>query len=87
MRPFSEFPYLKQAFTKGERWPVPSPRLQQLLASGRITAKQQALISQRGGLSSHLELIQRSEGFKGFNQQTVSDIIRRTDPRTEHRAA
>jgi hypothetical protein len=35
----------------------------------------------RGAIGSHLENIQRGEGFKGFNQQTISDIILRTDPR------
>jgi hypothetical protein len=30
-----------------------------------------------------LENIQRGDGFKGFNQQQVSDIIRRTDPRSD----
>lgn len=33
------------------------------------------------------ENTQRGEGFKGFNQQRVSDIIRRTDPRAEFGAA
>jgi len=33
------------------------------------------------------ENIQRGEGFKGFNPHTVSDIMRRIDPRVEFRAA
>ena len=81
MRPFSDFPYLRQAFTHGERWSVDPERLAQLAASGQITAEQRAQFTEKGALGSHLENIQRSEGFKGFNQQMVSDIIRRTDPR------
>jgi hypothetical protein len=42
---------------------------------------------EEGAVGSHLEVIQRGEGFKGFNQQTVSDIIRRTDPRVEPQSA
>jgi hypothetical protein len=52
-----------------------------LAASGQIDAHQRERFAQEGAVASHLENIQRGEGFKGFNQQTVSDIIRRTDPR------
>ena len=34
-------------------------------------------------LGSHLENLERNDGFKGFNQQGVSDIIARTDPRRQ----
>jgi hypothetical protein len=83
MRPFSDFPYLRQAFTLGERWNVASERLEQLAASGQISDEQRAQFAEKGALGSHLEIIQRGEGFKGFNQQMVSDIIQRTDPRLE----
>ena len=81
MRPFSEFSYLRQAFTRGERWQVAPNRLEQLVASGQITEQQRTGFLEKGAIGSHLENIQRGEGFKGFNQQTISDIIRRTDPR------
>jgi hypothetical protein len=81
MRPFSDFSYLRQAFTQGERWTVAPDRLERLAATGQIDASQRAQFATRGAIGSHLENIQRGEGFKGFNQQTVSDIIRRTDPR------
>jgi hypothetical protein len=80
MRPFSDFSYLRQAFTKGERWPVAPDRLAGLVSSGQIDRTQQADFAEEGAIGSHLENIQRSEGFKGFNQQTISDIILRTDP-------
>ncbi len=85
MEPFSKFSYLRQAFTRGERWDVPAERLERLLATGRIDLAQTERFFQEGAVGSHLENIQRGKGFKGFNEQTVSDIIRRTDPRTEHR--
>src|SRR6185436_13688171 len=40
MKPFSDFPFLKQAFTEGERWPVPRERAERLLAQGSIDEKQ-----------------------------------------------
>jgi hypothetical protein len=83
MRPFSNFSYLRQAFTKGEQWPVAPDRLARLLESGQIDAAQQAKFAEEGAIGSHLENIQRGEGFKGFNQQTISDIILRTNPRTK----
>ncbi len=81
MRPFSDFPYLRQAFTRGERWEVAPDRLDRLVSSGQIDERQRATFADKGAIGSHLENIQRGEGFRGFNQQTVSDIIRRTDPR------
>lgn len=83
MEPFSRFSYLRQAFTTGERWDVSPGRLEQLLATGQISRAQAERFAQDGAVGSHLENIQRGEGFKGFNQQTVSDIIWRTDPRTK----
>ncbi len=87
MRPFSDFPYLRQAFTQGERWQVAPDRLEHLVSSGLIDEVQRNEFRDKGAIGSHLENIQRGEGFKGFNQQTVSDIIRRTDPRTGGGAA
>ena len=84
MLPFSEFPYLQQAFTRGERWSVAEARLERLFTAGQITPDQRGRFASDGAVGSHLENIQRGEGFKGFNQQMVSDIIRRTDPRVEH---
>jgi hypothetical protein len=82
MKPFSEFPYLRQAFSQGERWAVPAERLARLEAAGVIDAQQRERFAEKGVIGSHIENIQRAEGFRGFNQQNVSDIIRRTDPRS-----
>ncbi len=81
MRPVSDFPYLRQAFTQGEKWPVAPDRLARLADAGQIDGVQRAEFAKQGAIGSHLENIQRGEGFKGFNQQTISDIILRTDPR------
>ncbi|MBV8611541.1 MAG: hypothetical protein JO034_29370 [Singulisphaera sp.] len=81
MKPFSDFPFLRQAFTEGERWPVARPRADRCLALGWIDAEQHAKFLREGAIGSHLEDLQRREGYKGFNQQAVSAIIAATDPR------
>lgn len=81
MKPFSDFEFLKQAFTEGERWPVSRARAERLRAAGSITPEQCEQFLREGALGSHLENLQRKGGFKGFNQQAVSVIIEATDPR------
>ncbi len=75
MKPFSDFPFLRQAFTAGERWPVDRRRADRCLALGWIDAEQHAKFLREGAIGSHLENLQRREGYKGFNQQSVSAII------------
>jgi hypothetical protein len=81
MKPFTDFSYLRQAFTEGEMWPVHGARLIRLVENGQITAAQAEKFNRHGALGSHLENLERNQGFKGFNQTGVSDIIARTDPR------
>jgi hypothetical protein len=84
MPPFSDFPFLRQAFTAGERWPVDPVRADRLLRMGWIDAEQHARFLSEGALGSHLENLQRAEGYKGFNQRSVSAILAATDPRRAH---
>ena len=81
MAPFSDFPFLRQAFTAGERWPVARHRADRALELGWIDATQHARFLSEGAIGSHLENLERREGYKGFNQQAVSAIIAATDPR------
>jgi len=83
MEPFSNFPYLKQAFTAGEVWLVEGVRIDKLLHAGLITREQAERFRAHGAVGSHLENLQRREGYKGFNQKNVSYIIKKTDPRIE----
>jgi hypothetical protein len=89
MKPFSDLPFLKQAFTEGERWPVRRERAEKLLRAGLIDEAQFNQFITEGAIGSHLENLQRKGGFKGFNQKSVSVIIEATDPRiqTAHDAA
>jgi hypothetical protein len=82
MKPFSDFPFLKQAFTEGERWPVGRERAELLLKNHLIDQTQFDRFMTEGAIGSHLENLQRKGGFKGFNQRSVSAIIQATDPRS-----
>jgi hypothetical protein len=87
MNPFSDLPFLKQAFTEGERWPVQRERAERLLSRGLIDQAQFDKFITEGAIGSHLENLQRKGGFKGFNQKSVSVIIQATDPRQAQLAA
>ena len=82
MKPFSDFPFLRQAFTAGERWPVDPARADRLLERGWIDGEPHAKFLAEGAIGSHLENLQRTEGYKGFNQKSVSAILQAVDPRT-----
>jgi hypothetical protein len=84
MNPFSNFDFLKQAFTQGERWPVNPARVEGLLQRELINQEQATKFLEEGAVGSHLENLQRRGGFKGFNQKSVSVIIEATDPRALH---
>jgi hypothetical protein len=83
MKPFSDFPFLRQAFTKGETWPVCPRRLERLRHAGWIDDAQAATFRAEGAIGSHLENLERREGFKGFNQAAVGAILIETDPRSQ----
>lgn len=82
MNPFSTLPYLKQAFTHGELWPVNPERVNALREQNHISAGSAEKFLKQGAVGSHVENIQRADGFKGFSQKEVSKIIKETDPQT-----
>jgi len=83
MKPFTDFEYLTQAFTEGERWKVDRNRIENLLKTNHITQEQAEQFRVDGAIGSHLENLERNQGFKGFNQKGVSEIIAATDPRKQ----
>jgi len=85
MKPFTDFTYLRQAFTEGERWKVSEKRLHRALEMRYITPEQAKQFREQGAIGSHLENLERNDGFKGFNQTGVSEIISATDPRKQVR--
>lgn len=83
MAPFSDFKYLKQAFSTAETWEVDHKRVEKLLDGRMITTQQADKFTREGTVGSHLENIERREGYKGFNKKNVSKIIKKTDPRAK----
>ena len=81
MAPFSNFPYFKQAFSVAERWVANPVRVEKLIRDKSITIEQGERFLNQGAVGSHLENIERREGYKGFNRKNVSAIIQQTDPR------
>ena len=80
MEPFSNFSYLKQAFTRPDFWPVNRERVLKLLKGGTIDEKTAEKFFKKGAVGSHVENIQRADGYKGFSQKRISTIIAETDP-------
>jgi len=56
-------------------------RLDHCLSAGWIDSDQHARFLREGAIGSHLENLQRREGYKGFNQKSVSAILQVVDPR------
>lgn len=81
MAPFSDFPHLYQELTEGERWPVDPARVDRLEAAGLVTAEQAEDFRLHGAIGSHLENLERNDGFKGFNQPGIDGVLRIIDPR------
>ncbi len=68
MKPFSDFPFLRQAFTAGQRWAVSKHRADRLLSLGWIDTDQHAKFLAEGAIGSHLENLQRHRGLQGVQQ-------------------
>jgi len=83
MAPFTDFPFLKQAFTKPEIWQAEESRIDAALQAKYITPKQAKSFRESGAVGSHLEILERNDGYKGFNQTGISHIIQQTDPRKQ----
>ena len=81
MPPFSNLPELKQAFTVGSFRSVSEERLDWLQTVGLLSSSQAEAFAREGALGSHLELIQRRQGYKGFHREGINAIIAETDPR------
>lgn len=81
LNPFTYFEHLKQSFTRGQIWHVHPTAIESALGHGWINEEQAERFRKTGATGSHLEVLERNDGYKGFNQTGISDIISRTDPR------
>jgi hypothetical protein len=87
LAPFTDYPHLKQAFTEGEIWRVQGARLERARKAKFLSAEQAERIEREGTLGSHFEVLERNEGYKGFNQAGINKIIEATDPRRQEKHA
>ena len=84
MKPFSNFSFLKQAFNVTSKWNIRKSRIIKLLNMKLINLEQYNNFVNNGTIASHLESIQRGQGFKGFNQNSITAIIKAVDPRKQN---
>lgn len=82
MKPFTDFPFLRQCFTEGERWSVNSDRISFAVEKGWINSEQASRFASEGAIGSHMEILERNDGYRGFNQTGINEIILSTDPRS-----
>ena len=82
MAPFSDFPFLVQSFSEPQRWHVDAARAAVVEDQGLVDEARLNEFREHGAIAGHFEAIERNQGFKGFNQDSVSVIIRATDPRS-----
>jgi hypothetical protein len=81
MAPFSSYPELYQELTEGQWWPVDPARVDRLERAGHLAPEEAEDFRLRGAIASHLENLERNQGFKGFNQPGIDGVLRIIDPR------
>lgn len=81
MMPFSNFNHLYQELTVGEWWPINPSKVDALEEKGLITKQQADDFRLNGAIGSHFENLERNDGYKGFNQPGIDDVLRILDPR------
>jgi len=80
---FHGFSLSQASLHRGEIWEVNPARIELALEEGVITAEQAEQFRQAGVIGSHLEILERNDGYKGFNQTGITEIIHKTDPRKQ----
>lgn len=81
MAPFTDFPHLYQELTTGDWVAVDPGRVDALERAGHIGADEAERLRTAGSILSHLENIERNDGFKGFNREGIDSVLRKLDPR------
>ena len=87
MAPFSDTNRLYQELTEGSWAAVDPARVDRLEAEGHLDADQAEDIRLNGAILSHLENIERNDGYKGFNKPGIDGVLRKLDPRARTRRA
>jgi hypothetical protein len=81
MAPFTRFGHLYQELSLGDWAAVDPARIDALEVGGHIGAEESEQLRLKGSILSHLENIERNDGFKGFNREGIDGVLRKLDPR------
>jgi hypothetical protein len=81
MDPFSNMPHLYQELTHGDWAAVDPARVDALEAAGHLPAEEAERIRLEGAIVTHLENIERNDGYKGFNKPGIDGVLKKLDPR------
>jgi hypothetical protein len=81
MTPFSNMPHLYQELTLGDWTAVDPARVDALVAGGHMDEAEAEKVRLEGAILSHLENIERNDGYKGFNKPGIDSVLRKLDPR------
>jgi hypothetical protein len=81
MPPFSDMPHLYQELTHGDWAAVDPDRVDALERAGHLPADEAERIRLEGAIVTHLENIERNDGYKGFNKPGIDGVLRKLDPR------
>lgn len=81
MPPFSDMPHLYQELTFGDWAAVDPARVDSLEIAGHLPADEAERIRAEGAIITHLENIERNEGYKGFNKPGIDGVLQKLDPR------
>jgi hypothetical protein len=81
MPPFSDMPHLYQELTFGDWAAVDPARVDALEAAGHLPPEEAERIRTEGAIITHLENIERNDGYKGFNKPGIDGVLQKLDPR------
>jgi hypothetical protein len=81
MVPFTDWPHLYQELTEGDWISVDPVRVDRLEAAGHIDTTDAERLRLDGSIVTHLENIERNDGYKGFNREGIDTVLRKLDPR------
>lgn len=87
MQPFSSMAHLYQELTQGDRVAVDPSRVDLLEREGHLSSEEAEEVRMNGAILSHLENIERNDGYKGFNKPGIDGVLRKLDPRAYETAA
>ena len=72
MKPFSNFPFLKQAFTEPEKWQVKEDKLAQLVKNHQLNEDQASTFSGTAPLPATWRILRGGKGLRGLTRTQLA---------------